>query len=469
MIATSTATRQNEVVSDEAEAIPPITPGHEAAGIGDSRDAGDAARRMRADTTGGREDERHDDREADSEQREGGQADGRIRREHDCHGSGCRTRAGQPYRGNRPQPPDHAIAQEPDRRHRHSERRHRKRRRRRRASELVPDVDRRPVESGLLGKDRAETDQSDDQHRSRRQGERRRSGPFAGALVVEQELRSDRPKRGQNQRLDRELGERVEAGMRCQRRQGRTEQHAEAPEAVEARHHRLADRPLDEHTLRVHRHVREPRRRAEDEQNDAEQRKRARQRRQNQTDAPGDDRRGDERAERVAMGEATRERHRQQRADSGHQQREPEVAHAHTHVRSDPRNPGSEAPHHAPVHREHHRSRASRASHPRARDRRGNHGHTTRLSPPRSPAHLGDDVTRVTDYSRTKLLAARTHSDVDAYSRQACLLVPLPRTPTREARRFATIFGMAAFPRCAAVLRTINGAAHGRGRFPVLP
>ena len=62
------------------------------------------------------------------------------------------------------------------------------------------------------------------------------------------------------------------------------------------------------------------------------------------------------------MGEAPRERHREQGAEPDHEQRQAEVADADSDVGGDPRNARGEAPGHAAVHREHDRRPASRTA-----------------------------------------------------------------------------------------------------------
>ena len=109
-------------------------------------------------------------------------------------------------------------------------------------------------------------------------------------------------------------------------RDGRPDQDAHAPEAVQARHDRPAEQLLHEDALRIHRHIREPRDRAEHKQDGAECRERRRQRRQDEARAPRDDRGCDERAEREAVSETAREGHGEQGAYPWHEERNPEMA-----------------------------------------------------------------------------------------------------------------------------------------------
>jgi hypothetical protein len=89
MIPTRAATTQNDVVSDDAEAIPPITPGvTRPTRVGDDGDAGNAARGMGAYASGSGEHERDDDGEADPEEREAEEADRKAGRQHDRDGAG---------------------------------------------------------------------------------------------------------------------------------------------------------------------------------------------------------------------------------------------------------------------------------------------------------------------------------------------------------------------------------------------
>ena len=88
--------------------------------------------------------------------------------------------------------------------------------------------------------------------------------------VVEQTTRRCCSDHGQDGSCDGELDARVDARVRSDGRGGRTDEDADAPEAVEARHHRPAERPLDERSVRVDRHVGEAGSRAEHEQGCAE-------------------------------------------------------------------------------------------------------------------------------------------------------------------------------------------------------
>ena len=211
---------------------------------------------------------------------------------------GLRSRRTLPRAGraNRPQLPDHAIAHEPDGGHRGGERRDRECCDACGAAELSLDVDGRPVRPASSPKTAHRP--TSPMSRTGRVGSantggasrRWRPGP-------RQEPRRGGSNRSEDDRRQRELKASVDAGMGCKRRECGAEEEADTPEAVEARHDGPAERLLDEYALRVHRHVCEARRRAEDEQSDAQQRERGRQSGQDEAGAERGDRRRDERAE----------------------------------------------------------------------------------------------------------------------------------------------------------------------------
>ena len=98
----------------------------------------------------------------------------------------------------------------------------------------------------------------------------RRCRAFGGRRVVDQEPGRRDAGRRKDESLDDELQPRVDPGMRRERRSGRPDEDTDTPEAVEARHHRPADELLNQHALRVLRHIGEAGRRTEDEESGAE-------------------------------------------------------------------------------------------------------------------------------------------------------------------------------------------------------
>ena len=315
---------------------------------------------MRAHAPGRREHERHDDGDADPEQREAEEADRESGRQHDGDGADEGARPRDADGANRTELADHTVAHESDRRHRHGERRDRERCDARRPAELVADVERRPVGPGLLAEDGAEADEADQEDGSGREREGRRGGRVGGRRVLGQKLSDCGADRGEDERLERELHPGVDAGVRRESRDGRPDKHTDAPETVQARHHRPAEQLLHQDALGIHRHVRESRDGAEDEQQDAEHDERCRQRRQDEARAPRDDRDRDERAQRETVSETAGEGHGEQGADPRHEQCDPEMADVDTDVRRDPRNASGEAAGHASVHCEHRRRPAPR-------------------------------------------------------------------------------------------------------------
>ena len=188
----------------------------------------------------------------------------------------------------------------------------------------------------------------------------RRRSHIGPRRVLDQQLRGCGADRSQHERLDRELTPRVDPGVGGKRRDGRSDQDAHAPTAVQARHHRAAEQLLHQDTLRIHRHVREPRDRA----------KTSRQHKAPRATSAAPAGRGTRttnnhgRDERTEARSGKRDgRRRASRADhrSPHEPPDPEMANADTDVRCDPRNTSREAARDASVHRKHRRRPASHA------------------------------------------------------------------------------------------------------------
>ena len=140
-----------------------------------------------------------------SEQREAEQAERQAGREHDSDGADEGARPRDADGPDRPQPVDHTVAHESDRRHGHGERRDNVLCDTPRPAELVADVERRPVGTGLLAEDSAQADEPDQEDGPGREREVRRRRLVGRRRVLDQQLRDCAADRGEDERLDREL------------------------------------------------------------------------------------------------------------------------------------------------------------------------------------------------------------------------------------------------------------------------
>jgi AcrR family transcriptional regulator len=245
-------------------------------------------------------------------------------------------------------------------------------------AEQVVHVHRGPLQAGALGEHRAQADQADRHHGAAGQGEGRGRVQVGFRPVRQQPAAGQDRERRERGRGDEEV--RAGVGGDAYREGGgrRADQAAQAPEAVHAGHHRPAVALLDEHGLRVHRHVGEAGRGAEHDQGGAQQHQRRRQRRQQQGRAVAEEEDADQGAQVVPVHQAAGQRHGEDGADPRHQQGDAQPADADPDVGRDPRHPGGEGAHDRAVHREHHGRRGPGLAQP-ARCTRAGGGHGDRV------------------------------------------------------------------------------------------
>ncbi|GAB3897449.1 hypothetical protein GCM10027612_53720 [Microbispora bryophytorum subsp. camponoti] len=166
---------------------------------------------------------------------------------------------------------------------------------------------------------------------------------------VEQRRAHDQGQEEQHDRRPAQMDPGVEARARRQRAHRAARERPHAPHAVQPGHDRTAEPLLDHHPLGVHRDIADAGNRAVQHERRAQQGQVRRQRGQDEDQAPQADRDAGDGPPAEPVREAPGGRHREDGADGGREQGEPELAGPGPDVVLDPGDAGGETPGHRPV------------------------------------------------------------------------------------------------------------------------